>query len=319
MTTPTDSTAPAASTAPATEAPAPAAKPPFVDRTDDTFPPRPSQLVNRVPYSAPAPQAPAVKPQTAPTAPDTDAEDNVPAKYKGKTKAQVAEMHQNLESEKGRLANEVGQLRKTVDELLAASIKGNDSDARPTKKKREPVTSDTLLTDPDKTISDAAKDAVKEDLDATSDRLSRLEYKEQETAFSKDFPDFQTTMADETFIEWVKASPYRTNLAAQAHQYGSFPAARELFGLYNEVKEVRKTKAEPKVDPTEAVKDATTVKPTTNTQARTPQGQFKAKGETIKRSYIRNLFIKNRPEYDRRMAAGGDLRQAYQDQRVIDQ
>lgn len=316
MTTPTDTTTQTVTTE--ASAPAPAAKPPFIDRTDDTFPPRPSQLVNRVPFSAPATPAPAVKPQTAPTAPAPEADDDVPAKYKGKTRKQVAEMHQNLESEKGRLANEVGQLRKTVDELLAASIKGNDSDARPTKKKREPVTSDTLLTDPDKTITDTAKEAVKEDLDKTSDRLSRLEYKAEEKAFMGDFPEASDLIGTEEFVSWVQASPIRLRLAAAAHQ-GSFDAARELFGLRREVDSARKPKEEvAKVDQTEAVKDATTVKPANAAANRASNGQFKPKGETVKRSYIRNLFIKNRTEYTRRMAQGGDLHAAYAEKRVID-
>lgn len=319
MTTPTETTT-QTETAPVTET-APAAKSPFVDRTDDNFPPRTSLLVNRVlPSQAPKAPAPVAKPKDETPAPAPDADDDVPAKYKGKSKKQVAEMHQHLESEKGRLANEVGQLRKTVDELLAASFKANNPDAQPNKKKREPVTSDTLLTDPDKTITDAAKNAVKEDLDATSDRLSRLEYKEQEKAFTTDFPEAAALMDSEEFITWVKDSPIRLRLAAAAHQ-GSFDAARDLFALRREVDGARKAKeeAKPKVDPAEAVKDATTVKPANAQANRTPTGQFKAKGETVKRSYIRNLFIKNRAEYTRRMAPGGDLAMAYQEQRVIDQ
>jgi len=296
---------------------APASKPPFVDRNNTTVPPRPDhvQLVPELKAKAKVEKTPVD--QTVESNPDAD---ELPAKYKGKTPAQIAEMHRNLESEKGRMANELGQLRRTVDELLTASFRSQNPDVA-SKKKREPVTSDKLLTDPDAVLQETAKAAVKDDLDANSDRVSKLEYQLAQRDFDKDFPDAAATMGDESFIEWVKASPYRLNLATQAHTNGSFPAARELFGLYGETKEVRKAKVEakPKTDP-EAAKAATTVRPgnSSPTSREAKKADDAKKGPVLKRGAIRKLFVTNRNEYMRRMEVGGDIYEAYRDNRVIE-
>jgi hypothetical protein len=261
---------------------------------------------------------PSVEPVTE-TAPDAD----LPEKYRGKSAKEIADWHRSLETEKGRMANELGQLRKTVDELLAASFRATNPDTKPSKKKRDPVTSDKLLTDPEAAITETAKDAVKDDMEATSDRVSKLEFDAAQRDFLRDFPDAQTRMADQSFVDWVKASPYRLSLAAQAHQ-GSFLAARELFGIHNEIRDAQKA-AKPeetkKPDPKDVANAASTVKPSGSTSpaAREATAARKvAEGPKIKRAAIRKEYISNRTEYMRKMQPGGEYNLAYTEGRVID-
>ena len=57
---------------------------------------------------------------TEETADDEPAPVKIPVKLQGKSTDDLIAMYTNLESVKGRMANEVGQLRAVIDELLSA-------------------------------------------------------------------------------------------------------------------------------------------------------------------------------------------------------
>jgi len=58
-------------------------------------------------------------------APEDNPEDDLPEKYRGKSTAQIAKMHQELEKLNGRQAQEVGEHRKFVDEMLKRELLKN--------------------------------------------------------------------------------------------------------------------------------------------------------------------------------------------------
>jgi len=253
---------------------------------------------------------------TEETADDEPAPVKIPVKLQGKSTDDLIAMYTNLESVKGRMANEVGQLRAVIDELLSARAvdttpKGKTKKAVDTD---EPVTSDKLLSDPDNVISDKARKAVKKDLDDTSDRVSKLEYAKEKDSFERDFPAYAETMTDEDFLGFIQKSPYRTALAKAAYE-GSFPAARELFGLYGEIQSVRAPKTK-KVE--EADTDAaTTVRPGASGPATKPAKQAIAKSQkkTWTKKEIRKLFMTNRASYTRQF---DEIKLAYREKRVVE-
>ena len=76
---------------------------------------------------------------------ETQDEDDLPDKYKGKSLKEVAAMHQEAERLVGRQGDEVGQLRKVVDDYIQTEI-----DKREVTK--EPAEEVDFFTDPDKAI-----------------------------------------------------------------------------------------------------------------------------------------------------------------------
>lgn len=172
-------------------------------------------------------------------------EPQLPEKFKGKSLDEVASSYSHLESELGRSRNEIGQLRRLTDELLG--LRNAGARATQTTPERKPITADTLLEQPEeaiRTVAAAEAQARTKDLEA---RIARSETAEAVRAFEAKYPDYQSTMNDPSFVQWIQKSPFRQRMAVAAAQ-GSFDAADELFGLYKEVS----TAAPERSDPTDA-------------------------------------------------------------------
>lgn len=152
-----------------------------------------------------------------------DAQDAVlPAKLRGKTLAEVAELYQNLESAYGRMANDLGVQRKMTDVVLGLK-RENDlgNNTAPTKVQ---IKSDELLENPTAALErfQAPRDAEQ------AQRLANVEAQLQANAFSMRHPDYQEIGQDPKFSEWVGASPTRLR-AAQAARGGDWSAASDLL------------------------------------------------------------------------------------------
>lgn len=295
--------------------------------TDANLRPRSSLAVNPTVFQSPAPAA--AKPQDDKGAATADeskgktetaaaADDEVPEKFRNKTAAEIAKEYKKLESERGRMANELGQLRRTVDELLEVTIKGDKprTKTKAAEPEEDPVTNDRLLADPDKEIKKAAKKAVKDEIDETQKRLTALEYDREVKAFEARFPTYKETMENEQFQEWIKKSQKRQKLATEAIQ-GSFSSAHELFEFWEEIQAEREA-AKPKATETPAkadkVDDAATARPGAKGAAAAKAAQATSNKPVFKREDIRRMFNKNRSEYNRRF---DEIQEAYREGRVV--
>jgi predicted RNA-binding protein YlqC (UPF0109 family) len=146
-------------------------------------------------------------------------EDDIPEKFKGKSTKDLIAMYQESEKLIGRQGNEVGELRKVVDEFIKSqSVK---------KEQAEEVDELDFYENP--------KDAVQRQIDKhpaiqqaqeaakslkKADTLTRLEAK---------YGDVMEIVGDQNFQEWVKASKVRTQLFVTAETQFDFDAADELL------------------------------------------------------------------------------------------
>lgn len=248
------------------------------------------------------------------TATETDdvPEDQLPKRLRGKSGKERVEVFKTVESELGRKNNEIGQLRAVIDEMLRARAAGDASSTSIKTTKAEPVTAERLLNDPAKTVAEVAERAVGEQTGQMQERLDRIEFEQQQRTFEGRFPKFQETMADEGFLDWVKESPLRGRLAA-ATVKGSWDAAHELFGLYEEAEKVRKATVTTH-DPNAAKEGAVTRPGNGNTTGGAAKKTVSGNGKKIfSKSELRNLYITNRDAYN---LMGDEIRQAYAEGRV---
>ena len=58
---------------------------------------------------------------------ETDTDDDIPEQYRGKSLKEVVQMHQEVEKVMSRHSNEVGELRKIVDEYITTQTPSPDS------------------------------------------------------------------------------------------------------------------------------------------------------------------------------------------------
>jgi hypothetical protein len=181
---------------------------------------------------------------------ETPAEDDLPPKYKGKTAKEIAQMHIEAEKLIGKHAQEVGEVRRMADELLKRQLEQ--------KKEPAPVEDEVdFFEDPDKAVNRKIEShpAIQQA------RQQALELKQMQTLnrLRQDFPDFQNVVHDPDFAEWVKASPVRIKLYAQADGDFDFDAASELLTTWKYVKPSQQTTqavSEPSQEAVKAQKQA---------------------------------------------------------------
>lgn len=154
--------------------------------------------------------------------------EELPSKYKGKTLDEIVKMHQEAEKLIGRQAQEVGEVRKLADELIKRQLEPKQ-EVQPTKEDEI-----DFFEDPKKAVSKAVEThpAIQEA------KQQALLLKQQQTLarLKTDFPEFQQTVADPSFAEWVKSSPVRMRLYAAADADFDYDSAAELLSTWNYVK-----------------------------------------------------------------------------------
>jgi hypothetical protein len=159
----------------------------------------------------------------------------------------LADSYGNLESDRGRLANEVGTLRHLVDQALDLKRTQDlqDNGGEPGEDS-QPVTADDLLNDPDTAISRAVERATR----PLTEKLSRAEQQEALMRFEQNHPTFREDLQDQQFQQWVAGSAYRQRLAQhvlESEKQGrpDFDAAEELWSGWEEVRQSAGTQDAP--------------------------------------------------------------------------
>ena len=180
-----------------------------------------------------------------------ETEDELPDKYRGKSAAELARMHQEAEKLLGRQSSEVGELRKVVDSYIQTQL---------SQQQQAPQSEDEdydFFTDPDRAVSKAIENhpKIKEAEQYTQ------QYKKA-TALNQlqgKHPDMQQILQDNRFAEWIQGSKIRTQLFVQADQQYDYEAADELFTLWKDRQAtVKQTAQAEKAGRKEAVKSANT-------------------------------------------------------------
>lgn len=153
----------------------------------------------------------------------------LPAKLRGKSLAELAEMYQNLESEHGRMGNELGNMRQLADRLL--EVKRAEDLGRATngtKTAKVEVSAAELLEKPTEALDRYTSSRESAIESRIADRLTRIEQNVLASQFNSRHPDADTTAKSSEFTTWVKQSRVRQRAAASAAA-GDYAAADDLL------------------------------------------------------------------------------------------
>jgi hypothetical protein len=199
---------------------------------------------------------------------ESDAGD-LPEKYAGKSTAEIARMHQELEKRLGQQSQEVGELRRHFDEYVQTSISAQQSSAP-----EAPVEEVDFFADPAAAVAQAIENhptlqqaqAVAAEM-AKSQALAKLK---------ASHPDMDTVLQDAGFQEWVKKSEIRTQMYKDADQRYDFAKADELLNLYKErASVVEQTKAVEKQAQKNEIKKASTGTARSNPEGASPKKVYR--------------------------------------------
>lgn len=228
-------------------------------------------------------------------------EDDLPEKYRGKSAAELAQMHQNLEQLMGKQSQEVGELRSAFDNFVKQSVAERQSAPEP----EESFDENDFFVKPKEAVERliASNPALKQ-----AQQVAAEMAKQQALATLKvNHPDAQEIVKDESFKQWVGASKWRQDLFQQADQAYNAEAADELFNLWKERKQVvAQTAAVEKAAQKNEVKKASTGSARSN-----PDGQTSKK--IYRRRDIIDLMSKDPKRYE---ALQPEIMKAYAEGRV---
>ena len=223
----------------------------------------------------------------------------MPDKFKDKGIEDVVTSYQQLESERGRQANELGELRKLTDELLQLQLQD---------KKKEEVLApeldvDTLLENPNAAINSAVDNNPR--LKALEDQLAQGVRNQEQVKFEEKHPDSQALLNDSAFVDYIQASPVRLKMFQEAHANFDYNVADELFSNFKEIHGTKKEEAQQKATAkrTKGLKAAKTERGST--------GNVPVK--IFRRSDLINLRMNDRDRFD---AMSDEITAAYAEGRV---
>lgn len=238
----------------------------------------------------------------APAEEETQVEaEALPEKYQGKDVKDIIAMHQNAEKLVGKQSQEVGELRRIVDDFIQAQTSNNNIQAQDTANEVEEL---DFFEDPTKAVNRLLENhpSVKQ----SQALAAQLAKQEALAKLKANHPDYTSLVSNQDFLTWVQKSKIRTEMLRKADQQYDFESANELFSLWKERQGmvndtvVQETKARK-----QAVRSAST-------------GNVKGSGERsgrkiYRRADIVELMTKDPQRYH---ALSAEIRQAYAEGRV---
>ena len=229
---------------------------------------------------------------------ETPVEEDLPEKYRGKSAKEIAAMHTEAEKLIGKQGSEVGELRKVVDDFIKAQT------LKEAKKEEPELDDDAFFVDP----KSAVKKAIENHPSIKEAQQASMAMRQQEVLgkIGSKHPNYQETIQDPAFADWVKSSRIRMEMYARAETQFDYDAADELLSTWEERQNVAKSVAETtKVDRQQQLKAASV-----NTQGATDS--------VAKKKYRRADIIKlMQTDPDRYDAMSSEIMKAYQEGRVI--
>lgn len=240
------------------------------------------------------PVAAAPEPEAQP-----EEDSSLPEKYRNKSIQDIIAMHQNAEQLLGKQGQEVGELRKVVDDFIQSqNVNAHAAQVE------EDFDEDEFFLNPKEAVNKMLEKHPS--IQQAQQAAAHLKQQEIVAKLKNAHPDFMTIVQDKGFLDWVGKSNTRIRLLREADQGYDFDSADELLSLWKERQQtVQTTVAAEKQNRKEQVKSAS---------AGTSQGSGERPSRKIyRRADIIELMRKDPQRYEDLMP---EIRQAYAEGRV---
>lgn len=145
-------------------------------------------------------------------------ESRIPDKFKGKSPEEIIDMYTNLESQYGRLTNDLGEYRSMTDRFLALEEKRVADLGNAAQEDDFHIDPTELLANPEKILEDFYQRRLANDpnVQGLAERLERIEGHVTQSTLQEKHPDAADIANDQRFRDWVGASGFRTRTIQQA-------------------------------------------------------------------------------------------------------
>lgn len=178
-----------------------------------------------------------------------EAEEVLPERYRNKDIKDIIQMHQEAEKLIGKQGNEVGELRRIVDDFIKTQT---------VTKQQAPEEDDVdFFSDPDKYVQKAIEKHPK--VQQAELLAAQMKKAEALANLKTAHPDFQEVVTSKEFQEWVGNSKVRQQMFQRADAQYDFDSANELISNWKERAEMlNSTKKIEEVGRKQAIKTAST-------------------------------------------------------------
>ena len=208
-------------------------------------------------------------------------EEQLPEKYRGKSAAQIAQMHQEAEKHIGRQGNEIGELRKVFDDFVQTSARSQNE---PRQAAPEEV---DYFVDPKSAVDRQIQNhPVLQQAQAVAVEMQKAQGVAQ---LQSKHTDLKEVLSSQEFGEWVQASRGRQRLYREADQGMSVEAADELLSTFKQIRNTAQTSQNVSAQARKTALQGAN----TGSSRNNPDGQ--RSGRIFSRPQIRRL-MKNDPE-----------------------
>lgn len=225
-------------------------------------------------------------------------EPELPEKYRGKTAAEIAEMHENLEKKLREQGNELGSIRQTLDAISLQQSK-------PQEPEPEPISEADFFSDPTSTVNRAIEEhpSIKQ----AQDMARKMALAQARQTLEAKHPDMEQILQDPDFAEWIKESSSRTSRLQRAHVQGDVAEADDLLSTWKALNKVSATAQEvSKKAQKQAVRNA-------NTGAVRGNSDAMHSKRTYRKHEVRKLMRERPDEYE---ARNDEFAQAFLEGRI---
>lgn len=226
------------------------------------------------------------------------AEDEVPERYRGKSTAEIIQMHKEAEKLLGKHGQEVGELRKIVDDFVKSNLDNKQAHS-------QSVEEDIDLFDDPKAY---VRKEIESNPDLAEVKKLNSELKQQNfmNKLNTEFPEHVDLVNNQEFVDWVSGSNVRQNLYRRAANEFDWESAEELLSTWRKISNV-----------TTQVKE-TQKADTKNQRKAASTGSANSTGEQRSRKIYRRSDIINlmRTDPERYSQLADEILQAYSEGRV---
>lgn len=151
----------------------------------------------------------------------------MPKKFEGKSKEDIAEAYTNLEKESGRRSNELGELRKLTDDILRKQVNQPQDGEDFINESEEEF---DFFDDPAKAVDKAIRDNPR--MQQLEDQLLRDVQRTAHAKLIESHSDADEVVASQKFNDWVKGSPSRLKMLQDAHNQNDVAMASDIISMY---------------------------------------------------------------------------------------
>lgn len=169
---------------------------------------------------------------------EADNQPDMPERFQGKSAEEIAQSFVELEAMSSRQANDLGTMRKTVDQLLELQ-----SHSTPEPTPVEPISIDDVYDNPTEAITKVAEQAVGSKIEALEAELAQARYNNELAGLDAKYQGWRADAQSPEFVQWTQSQAYRTRMAVEADR-GDITAADSLLEMWYDHKNVDTAAAE---------------------------------------------------------------------------